>query len=111
MIIYEVNLEVDESIKFKYAGWLPAHIEKMMTMPGFMNAYWFFREPQFEGKDPNKTLWTIQYFLKDQESLDQYLNNQAKAMRQEALDLFGAEHFKAERRVLYPLAGAGEVNT
>lgn len=105
MIIYEVNLEVEESIKFKYAGWLPAHIEKMMKIPGFTNAYWFSRQNEIEGKPQDKTLWTLHYVVKDEAALKDYFNNQAKAMRQETIDLFG-NAFKAERRILYPLAAA-----
>lgn len=100
MLIYEVNLEVDEQINHKYAGWLPDHIDKMLKLKGFKAAQWFFRLPQDEDAElSGKTLWTIQYIVEDRASLDDYFNNQAQQMRQESVERFG-EQVKASRRVL-----------
>jgi hypothetical protein len=107
MLIYEVNLEVDEDINYRYAGWLPEHINKMLKFKGFQAAYWFFRKPEDEGRKPTaKTLWTIQYVVQDRQCLDEYLTNHANGMRKEALDNFGTK-FKAERRILNLLSAAG----
>lgn len=106
MLIYEVNLEVNESVKFKYAGWLPSHLEKMLKFRGFRHAYWFYRDPQIENLAENLTLWTIHYIVDDIGCLNEYLQGPAKEMRQETIDLFG-DQFKATRRILTPLAGAG----
>ncbi len=106
MILYEVNLEVDDDINHKVAGWLPEHIEKVLKIDGFKSAYWFFREPQDEGiEETNKTLWTIQYVVDDRKALDNYFNNQAEAMRAEAIEKFG-DKFKATRRILTLLSFA-----
>jgi len=108
MLIYEVNLEVKEEAKFGFAGWLPDHIDKILKCEGFKAAQWFFRNHEEEGKDPDGSqLWTIQYIVDDQKSLDNYLKNHAEKMRKEALDKFG-DKFSASRRVLHLLSVAGD---
>jgi len=75
MLIYEVNLEVDDDINFKVAAWLTEHINKMLTFKGFKVAQWFFRKPEDEGRpSEKKTLWTIQYLVEDRASLDEHLS-------------------------------------
>lgn len=107
MLIYEVNLEVDEDINYRYAGWLPDHISKMLQFKGFQAAYWFFRKPEDEGREPTtKTLWTIHYVVQDRQCLDEYLNVHASEVRKEALANFG-NGFKADRRILNLLAASG----
>ncbi len=106
MILYEVNLEVDNDINHKVAGWLPEHIDKLLHIDGFKSAYWFFREPADEGReDTNITLWTIQYVLNDRKALDDYFNNQAEQLRAEAIEKFG-DKMKASRRILNLLSFA-----
>lgn len=106
MLIYEVNLEVDEEINYKVAGWLTEHIEKMLKIKGFQVAQWFFRLPEDEGRSDKKTLWTIQYLVEDRASLDDYLKNQAETIRSEAVQLFG-DKLSANRRILQLLQVAG----
>lgn len=107
MLIYEVNLEVEEDAKFGFAGWLPGHIDQILKLPGFRGAQWFFRNHQDEDRPPADTvLWTIQYIIDDQKHLDDYLADQAPKLRQEAIDKFG-DKFKASRRVLRLLHVAG----
>src|SRR5271170_1524011 len=110
MLIYEVNLEVDEDINYKVAGWLSGHIEKMLTLKGFKVANWFFRKPEDENsKVTNKILWTIQYVVEDRPSLDNYLKEHAEQIRKEVNDQFG-EKIQANRRVLYLLNILGSPN-
>jgi len=100
MLIYEVNLEVEEEINYKVAGWLTEHIQKVLTFKGFKVAYWFFRMAEDEDcKTTNKTLWTIQYVIEDRASLDAYLTNHAPHVRKEATDRFG-DKVNATRRIL-----------
>jgi hypothetical protein len=107
MLIYEVNLELDEDINFKVAGWLTEHIDKMLAFKGFKVAQWFFRRPEDEGRpDTKKTLWTIQYLVEDRASLDAYLNEHAEKMRADAVNQFG-DKLSANRRVLNLLSVAG----
>ena len=107
MLIYEVNLEVDEEINYKMAAYLQEHLQKMLTFKGFRTAYWFFRRPEDEpDAHPEKTLWTIQYVVESREDLDDYLANHAEAMRGETNERF-ADKFKATRRILNLLGVAG----
>ena len=107
MLIYEVNLEVEEEINYRYAGWLTEHIQKMLQFEGFQAAYWFFRKPEDEGKEQTANLlWTIHYLVADRRSLDDYLTNHADRVRQEALEKFDGK-FKADRRILNLLSVAG----
>jgi hypothetical protein len=100
MLIYEVNLEVEEDINYKVAGWLTETIQKILTFKGFKIAYWFFRKGEDEASNlGNKTLWTIQYIVEDRTSLDKYLNEQAPKIRTEANDRFG-DKMQASRRIL-----------
>jgi hypothetical protein len=100
MLIYEVNLEVEEEINYKVAGWLTEHIQKVLTLKGFKVAYWFFRKAEDENSQTtNKTLWTIQYVVEDRPTLDAYFNEQAPQMRKEAIDRFG-DKIHITRRIL-----------
>lgn len=107
MLIYEVNLEVDEDINYKMAAWLQEHIANMLNFNGFKSAYWYFRLPEDEGDEAfGKTLWTIQYVVETRQQLDDYLNNHAAAMRTEGEEKFGGK-FKASRRIMTLLGLAG----
>jgi hypothetical protein len=106
MLIYEVNLEVEDDAAAAYAGWLADHIQKMLTFKGFTSAQWFFRLPEEEGREAtSKKLWTVQYMVESTESLEEYFQQHAEATRKEAEDRFGGK-FKAERRVLHLLSVA-----
>jgi hypothetical protein len=107
MLIYEVNLEVDDEINYKMAAYLQEHLQQMLTFTGFRTAYWFFRRPEDEENAPQeKTLWTIQYVIDKREDLDDYLKNHAQKMRAETVEKFG-DRFKASRRILNLLGVAG----
>lgn len=107
MLIYEVNLEVDEEVNYKMAGWLPEHIQKLLDCKGFKSAYWYFRVPEDEGGEPSeKTFWTIQYVVDSRADLDEYLNGPAGSIRAEAEEKFGGK-FKASRRIMTLIGVAG----
>jgi hypothetical protein len=108
MLIYEVNLEVDEDINYKMAAFLQEHLQKMLSFKGFQTAYWYFRRPEDEEDPPaGKTLWTIQYVIDKREDLDDYLTNHAQSMRNEAQERFAGK-FQATRRILN-LLGVAEL--
>lgn len=95
MLIYEVNLHVDNAVAEEYATWLRAHIAEILHLDGFTGATWYALDP--EG---GRQHWSIHYRLKDWKSLQAYLDKHAEAMRQDGLDRFGGR-FSADRRVLY----------
>jgi antibiotic biosynthesis monooxygenase (ABM) superfamily enzyme len=97
MVIYEVNLSIDPSIYKAYESWLPEHINSILALPGFISAESFKVESSPETQD--RLSITVIYRLKDRESLDRYLKENAPRMRKAVTDLFGAK-FSATRRVM-----------
>ncbi len=106
MLIYEVNLEVDESINYKVAGWLTEHVQAMLKNKGFQALQWFFRLPQDENREPDqKTLWTLQYLVEDRNCLDEYLGKE-EATNKEIREKF-PDQVKVSRRILNLLRVGG----
>ena len=106
MLLYEVNMEVSESINYKVAGWLTEHLQIMLKRKGFQALQWFFRLPQDEQREQdNKTLWTLQYLVEDRACLDEYLAHEDETIR-ELKTKFG-EDVHVSRRVLNLLRVAG----
>jgi len=104
--VYEVNVDVDQSIKTEYLEWLVGHIEKILAFPGFVQCDLSERAPDDLGSNSAADakanyLITIAYRLKNKAYLDDYLAKHAPKLRAEGLEKFGSK-FKASRRVLYP---------
>ena len=104
MLIYEVNLTVDEDIADEYSAWLREHIRAMLKQDGFEAAAWYVRSDGAtalpDGDAPaNPRQWTIHYEVDSAEALQHYFDTGAAQMRQEGLDRFKGQ-FSAERRVL-----------
>ena len=97
MIIYEVNLTVDNSILQHYQEWLVAHIGEMLQYRGFKQAF-VAKEKTDEILD-NTTRLCVQYTLSSEQDLEHYLTNHAADMRAAAIKKFGNK-FSARRRVL-----------
>lgn len=95
MILYEVNARVYSAAADEYAAWLNGHIRQILSISGFTGADWWREFPETDGL----TSFVIHYRLKDEASLDAYLENHAPALRAEAKTLFG-EKFSATRRTL-----------
>lgn len=94
MIVYEVNLSVDNRQAEPFAVWLRSHIPEIISYPGFIDASWYYREPEH-----GRQLWTVHYRVADWRSLQEYFDKYAAEARQEGLDRFG-DSFTADRRVL-----------
>lgn len=96
-VLYEVNIEVDASAHDDYRTWLRDHITEILALPGFTGA------KLFEILDPPPSAGRIglcvQYALKDQGALDDYLRDHAPRLRADGLTRFGGR-FQASRRVL-----------
>ena len=95
MVIYEVNLDIDEDIYAEYEIWLKDHIQKMLQFPGFIQAT-LLKEERGEGSAQEKL--TVQYQLENRAALDRYFTEYAPQMRGDGLKLF-QNKFNAERRV------------
>lgn len=96
-VLYEVNIEVDASAHDEYRVWLRGHIAEILALPGFTGA------KVFEVLDPpasaGRIALCVQYALKDQAALDDYLREHAPRLRADGMARFGGR-FQASRRVL-----------
>lgn len=104
MLIYEVNLQVDNSAAEEMAVWMKEHIREMLRFSGFERAAWYQRNP-----DSGRQQWTVQYHVATRRDLDAYFEQHADRMRQDGLDRFGGR-FTADRRILYEREVFGEVD-
>ena len=95
--MYEVNLDVDAMIATDYRGWLDAHVQDMLALPGFVSAQVFeVAEPVENGR----VAYCVHYRLRDVAALDAYLCEHAARMRADGAARFG-DRFRASRRVLH----------
>ena len=96
-VLYEVNIEVDVAAHDEYRAWLRDHIAEILALPGFTGA------KVFEVLDPpasaGRIALCVQYALKDQAALDDYLRDHAPRLRADGMARFGGR-FQASRRVL-----------
>ncbi|MDB5032992.1 MAG: hypothetical protein JWQ98_233 [Chlorobi bacterium] len=95
MIIYEVNLDVDNEVATAYAEWLDRHISEVLAIDGFEGAEWL----DVESDAPGRTCWSIRYRLKNRASLEDYFQKHAARLRQDGLTRFEGK-FIPSRRIL-----------
>lgn len=84
MLMYEVNIAVNNKIIQEYKIWLDKHVAEMLKIDGFCSA-----EIINNSEDKNITHLTVKYQIESQEKLDDYFKYKAKLMRQESLDKYG----------------------
>jgi hypothetical protein len=94
-VLYEVNLEADAGIAAPFDTWLRDHVADMLQFDGFRSAE-ILDDP---GAPPGRIRRVVQYRLRDQAALDEYLAVHAPRMRAQGVARFG-DRFSAERRVL-----------
>lgn len=94
-VIYEVNLEADAGIAAPFDTWLRDHVADMLQFDGFRSAE-ILDDP---GAPPGRIRRIVQYRLRSQAALDEYLAAHAPRMRAQGVARFG-DRFTAERRVL-----------
>jgi Domain of unknown function (DUF4286) len=96
-VIYEVNIEVDVAAQDDYRAWLGEHIAEILALPGFTSAKVFevLEPPASAGR----VALCVQYALKHQAALDDYLRDHAPRLRADGMARFGGR-FQATRRVL-----------
>ncbi len=98
-LLYEVDVELDPVIEADYDAWLPAHIDEILAIPGFLRADVLVREDLVDGARAGWRRRTIQYRLASRGHLDAYLAEHAPRFREQATERFG-EHVRYARRVL-----------
>ncbi len=92
MVIYEVNLLIDDEIYNDYYEWLKVHIQEMLVFKGFILC------DIFEIESDKKEL-SVQYKVKSREDLEDYFLNHAEKMRNGGIKKFTGK-FSANRRIL-----------
>ncbi len=94
-VVYEVSLEADAEIAAPFDTWLRDHIADMLALPGFLSAEILSDEGTARGRVSR----VVQYRLRDQAALDDYLRDHAPRLRAQGVERFG-NRYSAERRVL-----------
>jgi hypothetical protein len=94
-VVYEVDLEADADIAAPFDTWLRDHIADMLQFDGFRSAEIL----DDTAAPPGRIRRVVQYRLRNQAALDEYLATHAPRMRAQGVARFG-NRFSAERRVL-----------
>ena len=95
MLIYEVNIEVPQSMSADFEGWLSEHIEQMLCVDGFVGAHIYLDQ----SPPDSKSCFVVHYEVESEEKLEAYFAGPAKQLRAQGLEKFG-EDLKVDRRVL-----------
>ncbi|MFO8840745.1 DUF4286 family protein [Legionella pneumophila serogroup 1] len=96
MVVYEVNLSIDNDIYKEYKGWLDEHIQEMLKFPGFVNAT-VMHQSLDSNRSDNQTHITVQYQIESVEDLQNYFEEHAPKMRGDGVNRFNGR-FTATRR-------------
>lgn len=96
MVIYEVNITVNEAIYNDYYAWLIQHIKEILQIKGFVKAEVGKVEQDIATE---KVQLRISYYLESYEYLQHYLTEHSPKMRAEAQSRFG-DQFSATRRII-----------
>jgi hypothetical protein len=99
MIIYNVTVNVDQSIEQQWLDWIKIHIPKVLATGKFKEAKLtkVLVEEELGG-----TTYSIQYRAISKDSLQDYYLNYANNLRKEGLKLFGDKTlaFRTELEVI-----------
>lgn len=96
MVIYEVNVSVNNESFQDYYNWLLPHVQEMLEFKGFQQAEIGIVENQ---EDDNKNHLRINFTIDTYENLQNYLDQHAANMRAETLKRFG-DQYSITRRVI-----------
>lgn len=85
MIIYNVTINVDESIHDEWLIWIKEHIPKVLATGKFTEAK---LTKVLVEEDMGGTTYSVQYRAKSREALDAYYKEDAEKLRAEGLKKF-----------------------
>ncbi|TDY10569.1 DUF4286 family protein [Meridianimaribacter flavus] len=85
MIIYNVTVNIDESIHEEWLNWIKNHIALVLATGHFTEAK--LTKVLIE-EEMGGTTYSIQYRAKSRTDLEDYYNNHADALRQDGLKRF-----------------------
>lgn len=97
MIVYVVDVDVDETVFTEYMAWLDAHVEEMLALPGFVSAEIFERREPAPARGRRSV--STHYRLKSKADLARYLAKHAERMRADGVAKFPGK-FIATRQIL-----------
>lgn len=87
MIIYNVTINIDDSVHDKWLAWMmEKHIPEMMETGKFYKAKIV---KVLVVEEMGGTTYSIQYFTESKDSLESYYKEDAPRMREEGARLFG----------------------
>ena len=85
MLIYNVTVNVDESVHDKWLIWIKEHIPQVLATGQFKEAK---LTKVLVEEDMGGVTYSVQYRAHSREALDEYYKNYADKLRQEGLKLF-----------------------
>lgn len=100
MIIYNVTINIDESVHDKWLEWMKKkHINDVLASGQFISARLV---KVLVDEEMGGETYSVQYLAPSRESLENYYKNFAPKLRQEGLQLFGDKMlaFRTELEVL-----------
>jgi hypothetical protein len=100
-VVYEVNLDVDASIRDDYLAWLADHMREIRALPGVDDARLLaVDEPAAAA---GRMSLCVHYTMRDADALATYLSEHAPRLRAAGEARFGGR-FHASRRMLHGIA-------
>ncbi len=99
MIIYNVTINVDDSIHDQWLIWIKTHILKVLATGKFVDAKLV---KVLADEELGGTTYAIQYKAKSREHLEHYYKNHAERLRNEGYSLFSDKMlaFRTELEIL-----------
>lgn len=99
MYIYNVTVNVENSVKEQWLAWIKNHIPQVLSTGKFTGAK--LTQVLVDEKN-NTTTFSIQYRAKSREDLDAYYKHFADPLRKEGLQLFADKvlAFRTELEIL-----------
>lgn len=98
MIVYEVNVDIDDAIRGDYLAWLGPHVAEIVALPGFTGAEAF----EVDAPEPGRACFCMRFALVDDDAHATYLREHAPRLRADGIARFG-ERMRATRRVMRPV--------
>ncbi|WP_166386141.1 MULTISPECIES: DUF4286 family protein [unclassified Polaribacter] len=99
MYIYNVTINIDETVHLEWLTWMESHILKVLNTGKFTVAK--LTEVLVEEEMGGRT-YSIQYTANTREDLDDYYKHEAEILQQESLRKFGDKMlaFRTELRLI-----------
>ena len=99
MYIYNVTLNIDESIHEPWLRWIKEHIPQVLATGKFYQAKLV---RVLVEEDMGGVTYSVQYYAKSREDLDSYYQHHAHALRQDGLQRFGDKvlAFRTELQII-----------